>query len=321
MSIYHRCGAFRVRDSAGDGRTGLYNRDGSLRISIDDGGTGRYTRSGALRVSTGIVRPFSGAQPVTFVDGTDYVGANADDYSWNVITTANEIASMSGVFLWTADSGLTGNPGVSAWADLSGTYTLVQATAANQPQYEATGWNGYPCLDFDSATTDFLELTTPSPALPVLDAPGEIFALVQQDALVADTTARVAVAYGGGSTVDRRLGRVVVTGNNRFRASGGNGVTNLTATANATSFGSRHVLHGLFGGAIPVKARLDAVAAINSVAGTLATVNTTLRFGRDAGGGSNYWDGKIRDVVITNRSLTAAETTAINDYLMSRRAL
>jgi hypothetical protein len=62
--------------------------------------------------------------------------------------------------LWLkADVGITLNGSdVAAWADQSGNgFNLVQATAAQQPAYNATGFNGRPTVDFVESDTNNLQ--------------------------------------------------------------------------------------------------------------------------------------------------------------------
>lgn len=65
--------------------------------------------------------------------------------------------SLAPVAWYRADLGITLNgTTVSAWADQSGNgYNLAQATAANQPTYEAAGFNSQPSVKFDG-TNDVL---------------------------------------------------------------------------------------------------------------------------------------------------------------------
>lgn len=70
--IYHRSGAINLSDADGDGRKGIYARNGSWRANAGDTSKkGVYDATGALRVTdvTGL---------------TGYFGAYADDGSWNI---------------------------------------------------------------------------------------------------------------------------------------------------------------------------------------------------------------------------------------------
>lgn len=91
MASYHACGAWRGKDSTGDGLLGLYHPDGALRLTFE-AGLGIYDPSGALRVSdasletdpVGIYNP-SGGWNITLVDGLTNVGITARNGSRNFV--------------------------------------------------------------------------------------------------------------------------------------------------------------------------------------------------------------------------------------------
>src|SRR5690606_10199289 len=94
-----------------------------------------------------------------------------------------------------------------------------------------TTFNGRPGLTFDGAD-DFLEYAGVG-VFPASSTAGELWALVSQDALPADTTARYAVGYGGStSPTGRGLRRGVSGGVNQATALWGvSGGSNAIASA------------------------------------------------------------------------------------------
>ncbi|HMJ52958.1 MAG TPA: hypothetical protein VK540_12805, partial [Polyangiaceae bacterium] len=83
---------------------------------------------------------------------------------------------------------LDGSNNVSQWADKSGNAKhAVQATPANRPAYSATGFGGYPCLDWGAGSVAAMRLTTPN----ILLGPATVFM-----ALRASATSRKAILLG-----------------------------------------------------------------------------------------------------------------------------
>jgi hypothetical protein len=72
--------------------------------------------------------------------------------------------SIAGLEMWLdagVSSSITLNGGnVSEWRDLSGKgRTTSQSTAGKQPAFSSTGWNGRPCVTFDSTNATQLDFT------------------------------------------------------------------------------------------------------------------------------------------------------------------
>lgn len=90
---YHISGAFAGKDSAGDGKYGLFdNVTNAVRLDIDQPGNGIYSSTGALRVhdatlATGEVGAYdsSGRRNVSFIDGLTPVGTFAKNGSRNFV--------------------------------------------------------------------------------------------------------------------------------------------------------------------------------------------------------------------------------------------
>ena len=216
---------------------------------------------------------------------------------------------------WTADRPalITQSGGlVSSWKDVVAGYDVTEAT--NKPTYSATAFAGQPGIAFDGVGT---LLTLGSVPFPTGSDESQIFAVVQQDALAADASARVIVSYGGSAGANRRdLRRNVVSAVNRGSIFYGQPGGTATANNSGVDLSSRHVLRGVFG----ASSRID----VDGVAGTsgLAVANTgttRVRFGATTGDTpASPWQGVARDILVTG-PLTAEQETQLLAWLLSRR--
>lgn len=220
---------------------------------------------------------------------------------------------------WDADEGIAYGTGsdVASWTDRKAGLVAAQATAGSRPSYSATGFNGAPGLTFDG-TADCLLLA--SPPFPIGADPCEIWAVVQQDALGDDATVRVVAAYADATNNARRLERTVVTAVNRARASVGTGAASVSVTGSTVSLSSRHVMRAVFG-ATQVSLQTDGNTPTTAVA-VPSTLATRFRIGANAisATAGSFWNGKIRDVIVTG-ALTTEQAAALTTYLLARRAL
>lgn len=225
---------------------------------------------------------------------------------------------------WDADShywGLTGGmtiaTGISSWMDIVAGYAATQATGSAQPVFSPAGFNGGPCVSFDG-TDDILRTTdaTLMAALPSGASPGELWFLGQQDALVADTNAKVAFSYGNSTgSGTRALQRAVVTGANR-----GSGFAEVAKTDAVTDYSTRHVSR-LAVGATAFDLYIDGGAALNQ-AQVPATVNTRLSLGNNGAStptANRFWTGSIVTAIVT-KPLTD-KAAALKSWLLNRRRL
>jgi len=219
---------------------------------------------------------------------------------------------------WDASEGvsLSGSQ-VTAWADRKSGYSVTQGTSAARPLWSATSFGGQPGLTFDG-TDDLLNMES----LPFMTGavPGEIWAVIQQDALVADTAARRIISIGGSTLLSRYMRRFVSGGENRINALAGDGTSLIQSGAPAVNVSSRHVARGIFA-ADSVDASVDGVAG-TSVAVVPATPATRVNIGASSSSafGGEFWQGKIRDVIVTE-PLSEEQSTLLNAFLSERRAI
>ena len=219
---------------------------------------------------------------------------------------------------WTADRAdliTLNSTAVTSWKDVVAGYDAVQAVSAARPIYSATSFNGAPSLTFDSVDD---ELTLASQPFPSAASPSEIWGIVQQDALTADTTVRLIAGYGGAASSSRRaIERFSVT-SNVARSTVGDGAAPITAT-DAVDFSGRNVVRGTF------SAVAESIAT-NGGAPVSATVVPSTGVSRFRIGSisntspGNFWNGKIRDVLVTG-SLTTEQAAALLAWALPRRML
>lgn len=227
---------------------------------------------------------------------------------------------------WTADRAdlitLNGSA-VTSWKDVMHGYDAVQGVSASRPVYSATSFNGSPGLTFDG-TDDGLSCTDAAllGLLPDAAESGEMWAIVQQDALAGDTSSRNILSYGGtGFSTQRRIRRVVASGVNRGGFIVGTGASSLVATGTSVNFNSRHVIRGA-ADADSIDLSVDAATPI-SISGVPATSSAiACKIGSSSNStATEFWHGKIRDVIITAGTLSPNQVTALNAWALPRRKL
>lgn len=233
------------------------------------------------------------------------------------------ILGTSLVAWWTADRSylltLSGSQ-VTSWKDVVAGYDAVQAVSSARPLYSATSFNGSPGVTFDGVDDELTSVTAALLAvLPTGAAPGEIITILQSDDLVADTSAGTFVAYGSDSfTTQRRVNRVVTTGINGTQAQVGNGSSSVNATTITPPLDTRHLVRAQVAAASTTISVDDNVGT--TTAGVPATVVSRLRLGATAGATATQpFNGKLRDIIVTNAILTASQWTALKAWGLPRR--
>jgi hypothetical protein len=227
---------------------------------------------------------------------------------------------------WDADSqyfgpngGMTDDGGglISSWRDIVAGYAVTGTTTA-RPTFSATSFNGGHGLTFNG-TANTLALTLAG-QFPAAASPSELWALVQQDALPADTTVRNAVGYGNAASLNARdLRRVVATGVNRGRANTGDGASAQSATGTVADLSSRHVLRSQIGATITMLT-VDGVETVN-LSVIPSTTATRIRIGASSAGTATlFWQGQIAVVFVT-KPLSAEKAAAMYSFLLPRRRL
>jgi hypothetical protein len=214
-----------------------------------------------------------------------------------------------------------GSSRIASWRDSIGALDLTQGTDANKPVLAATETPlNRPAATFDG-TNDELTLAATT-GLSTGGALGEVWCLVKQAALAADTTARFAFAYGGNAAATRRsVDRIVDTGVNRYRAGSGDGTNQRIATVTTVDFSGwsvvRHVctideIAGLNGPAI--------LASGTAGAAHLAGTTRTRMGASTADTAANFWNGSVAAVLVTS-ALTNPQADSLARWLNGRRGV
>lgn len=207
---------------------------------------------------------------------------------------------------------------VAGWTDLKGGMVLAQATSGFKPTWSATGFNGRPVVTFDGTDDELTAIGTGS--LPIGSAPGEIWALVDQQMSAGTTDDRRMFHYGGSSANARALRRSVVGGVNRAYATVGDGSLSTATSNNAVDFTGRHIVR-LTVSATDFALALDnqAGATVSSVA---ATSNVRTRMGASGAGSTAvaFFQGGISAILVTG-ALAAPEATNLYAFLSNRGAI
>lgn len=212
---------------------------------------------------------------------------------------------------WWAPPGTDGNitlsgSAITAWTDKIGAYVLSQGTGANQPTYNATGYHSLACAEFDGSD-DYLALSPVPAGIPTGSATSELWVTARQDALVADASNRIAASIGNSSVTRRQLARAVSGGVNQLLAASSGAVS-----GGVGDFSGAHVARGVFDST--VEAELDGAAGSASGSVTQAVATTRIVVGTNAGLTATYWQGAIREVLVTDL-LTTDEAALMRAYL------
>lgn len=221
---------------------------------------------------------------------------------------------------WTADRPdliTLNSTAVTSWKDVVAGYDAVQGVSASRPIYSATSFNGAPGLTFDSVDD---ELTLASQPFPSGASPSEIWAVVQQDALGSDASARRVVSYGGSTTNNdlRQLIRSQTGGTtSALQALVGTGAATTVALNTSVAFQGRNLARVKFE-ATQIRADLNGNAGTPSAA-VPSTGSTRFRIGA-ATFGAGFWNGKMRDVLVTG-PLSTGQKSALEAWALPRRML
>jgi hypothetical protein len=222
---------------------------------------------------------------------------------------------------WTADRAnlitLSGSQ-MTSWKDVVAGYDCVQAVSGARPLWSATSFNGAPAASFDGSD-DEMTLTGVPVAFPTSADPGEIWGILQQDALPADASTRRLFSYGGATNNDSRYAtRTVAGGVNRGGLTAGTGASTVSAADAIANYSSRHVQRNVITGS-QIRLSIDNGAATADVACVPATGTTRGRIGASTSG-IGFWNGKVRDIIVTS-ILTTDEAAALLAWALPRRML
>lgn len=217
---------------------------------------------------------------------------------------------------WNADDAATitlAVANVTSWKDKVAAYDMVQATGGSQPIYSVTSFNGAPGITFDG-TDDFLEMGVAPVSFPASAVPSEIWGLAQNNEIGANAGNKYIFSYGALAGNVRGIQRTAISTVNRGQAQ-----TGASISAEGTvDFSSRSVIRSLIT-ATTTTAFVDGNASAG-VGVVPATTATRARIGASsAAAAGNFFLGIIREVIVTDGTLTAGEVTNLQTYMLARR--
>lgn len=233
--------------------------------------------------------------------------------------------SVDNVLWLRANSGTsttTNGSSISSWNDQSGnTNHALQATGAQQPQFQSSVINGQPTILFDNASAGSndelvvadnsnLDNTTGLTILSVarpLNLNGAARAIVSKRAAFNDNASYSSFFLSGNN-----LNTDIDLGNNRF--------TSATAFANSTNY----IISTLYDGTLAAASRvrvyvnggLDVTATESST--SIPNYASNLTIGSLNTGDGRAFGGHIAEVIIFRRSINEAERVIASNYLSAK---
>jgi len=202
--------------------------------------------------------------------------------------------------------------------DTVAAYDALQATASAQPAYSATSFNGRPGFTHDG-TDDQLTCTASGLLAQLGGATSyEMWGVIDQTALVADTGARTFLSVGAANTTSRVAQRAVVSAANRARGVTGDGAGATTVNNTSVDFSGRHVVRVKFT-ATGTTVEIDGVTMAEAAV-VPSTTATRVRIGAAANtSASLFWQGVWNAVAFT-RPLDSARAAQFLSWANARRS-
>lgn len=219
--------------------------------------------------------------------------------------------------MWDAERGTTidlSGAAVTAWRSAKNAYSAAQAVGAGRPLYSATSFNSRPGVTFDGSDD---ELTYAGVGVfPVGTTGCEIWTLLDQTALAADSTVRAVFSYGGNTAASRRtMQRAVSTGANVAQARIGNGSSSVTPSGTG-DYSGRHVVRAV---SSLTDVRVDVDGVVGSTSAVVPSIGSTrTRIGAlNSDTASGFLKGVLSLVAVT-APLSDAEAAQMLTYLKTR---
>lgn len=221
-------------------------------------------------------------------------------------------ALLPGLLMWLDGTrGISVNAGnVSSWADMSGNENhATQSTPGNQPSYSATGFNGFPCVDWGAGAAN-RGLVTPSMSLGVNTLVGVIQASASSGYWLVHNGDGVDGAYmyclSGASYSLARAG--VRSSKNVSATWLADGVQRSVAVA----YNGTHATHLSYRNGI-----LNTTSTLlGNDPGTSEQAGNVFIGMNQAGGGQ--YRGKMAELLAYNRALTAGEVSFLENYFRAK---
>lgn len=219
--------------------------------------------------------------------------------------------------MWDAELGATidlSGAAVTAWRSAKNAYSAAQAVGAARPVYSATSFNGRPGVTLDGSDD---ELTYAGVGVfPVGTTECEIWTLLDQTALAADSTVRALFSYGGNTAASRRtMQRGVSAGANVAQARIGNGSSSVTPSGTG-DYSGRHVVRAV---SSLTDIRVDVDGVVGSASAVVPSIGSTrTRIGAlNSDTAASFCQGVLSLVAVT-APLTTDEAAQMLTYLKTR---
>lgn len=234
----------------------------------------------------------------------------AGTHNWE--STGGVPIMLSSCFLWldaADDNTITKSSGlVSQWNDKSSNgFNVTQGTGANQPETDSVTQNSLNVLDFDQ--TDFLII--PSGFYTISNGANTVFCVNK-----TDDNNRLQILIGtaelGSTRMDLRHSATIGTITYQSRTASGSGVDKTGITE--TDF---NIMMGRRTGTTQAIAFNGGAEATNTNGADEAGVDAASVGGFDESTTFGF-DGQIAEIIVYDRSLSAAEITAVNQYLSTK---
>jgi hypothetical protein len=271
----------------------------NVTLSADAGADIRYTTDGSnpTEASALYVEPLFFSTRTTVKARAFRPGYNPSPVATATFLDGETPAPLriTGLKLWVkADAGVTAVGGfVSSWADQSGNGNhLVQATAANEPQFVAGEANGLPVVRFDGAG-DYVSFTSR------LTNIRSVFWVIRRSPAM---TPGYRCLLGDKDT-------------SNFSSDGTTKIWSASYTSTAIRSGETRVNGALVDGVATDRPADLSVISVVTTGDVIADA-----FSRDRGYGRSWW-GDLAELIIYDRPLSDTERRAIEGYLASKYAL
>lgn len=209
---------------------------------------------------------------------------------------------------------------VTTWAPKIGAGNYTQATTTNKPAYDATGFNGRPCVTFDGVDNFMAQASGVGPFPTGASIDHEIFILEQNDTADADTAGDIFFTFGGATQATCvRMSRAVSGGNMRRTFSVGSGAAGVVATETTVARAVPHLFSARIyagGAAMAVDKRAEQVISVaHSISSSRARLGSS-----EATSPGSYANTRLNSIILTT-ALTAAERAAMKDWGCARGSI
>lgn len=213
---------------------------------------------------------------------------------------------------WDAGSGVAlAGANVTLWRDRIAGIAPAQATTTSQPLWAAADYNGGPSISSDGVDDTLLLNGVSLAALPTGANPIWVWIVAEQTATIAADggISRTAFSYGGvASGSDRRVRRTIASSQNRVQAYIGTGAGAYANVIPNVDYSGKSLVLAKFGA---TQTDISVNNANNTSVSAIPATATSGYIALFATLGAHFWQGKIRDILLTQPLSPAKEAIAI----------